>query len=446
MTRRLSGVLILLASVFCAGGLEAQTPERFILRARTELLGGVLTRHALAQLEVLRDNGETIILVDKPLDRTAEALEAEMALDLEVAGFERNRRIEVPERLSASRLTQSTAAILEALAPALPVGFFGSTVPSSYVAQPTSSILKLNQAHSMATGNTVVAVIDTGVDATHPLLRGIVVPGFDFTRNTAGLATDMLDLPQSTAAILEQSTAAILEQRRVFILNQSTAAILEQSTAAILESLPPAFGHGTMVAGLIHYVAPTARIMPLKAFHADGSSQLSDIIRAIYYAADHGAGVINMSFSTPTKSGEMARAIDYAAKRNVICVAAAGNEGQIVKMFPSADSKVLGVGAVTNLDRRSVFSNFGGTSNVRIATPGETLVTSYPGAHYAAVSGTSFSAGLTSGTVALMLQAFPGLEHSDVVDDIATGAMPISGFEDGRIDVPKAIAKSASRR
>ena len=61
--------------------------------------------------------------------------------------------------------------------------------------------------------------------------------------------------------------------------------------------LPHAFGHGTMVAGLVHVVAPTASIMPLKAFSADGSSNLFDIERAIYYAVDHGAKVINMRFS-----------------------------------------------------------------------------------------------------------------------------------------------------
>lgn len=425
----------------------AQAPPRFILRAGTDLLAGVLARHALTQSEVIRARAdETIVLVDQPLGRTAEQLEAEMELDLEVAGFERDRRVEVSERLSATRLTQSTAAILEALRATTPVGFYGSTVPAAYAAQPTWSILGLASAQSMATGNAVVAVIDTGVDAKHPLLRSVLVSGYDFTRNVAGMATDMLDLPQSTAAILEQSTAAILEQRQVFVLNQSTAAILEQSTAAILEGVPPAFGHGTMVAGLIHYVAPTARIMPLKAFHADGSSELSDILRAIYYAVDNGARVINMSFSTPTASGELSHAAAYAAKRKVICVAAAGNEDQVVKMFPSADSKVIGVGSVTNADRRSVFSNYGGTSNVRIATPGETLVTSYPAGHYAAVSGTSFSTGLTSGAVALMLQVAPGMSLSDVIDDIGTDAVPVSGFEDGRIELPNAIVKSAQRR
>src|SRR2546426_10763559 len=78
--------------------------------------------------------------------------------------------------------------------------------------------------------------------------------------------------------------------------------------------VPRTFGHGTMVAGIIHLVAPTAQIMPLKAFETDGRAHLFEILRAIYYAVDHGAKVINMSFSTEQRSAEMKRAINYAVR------------------------------------------------------------------------------------------------------------------------------------
>jgi serine protease len=81
------------------------------------------------------------------------------------------------------------------------------------------------------------------------------------------------------------------------------------------------------VAGLIHVVAPTAQIMPLKAFHADGSANLSDVIRAIYYAVDHKAKVINMSFSVSEDSPAIRDAINFASQEGVILVAAAGNSG-----------------------------------------------------------------------------------------------------------------------
>jgi len=89
------------------------------------------------------------------------------------------------------------------------------------------------------------------------------------------------------------------------------------------------------VAGLIHYVAPTAKILPLKAFNADGTARLSDIVRAIYYAVDNGARIINMSFSATESSQELMRAIAYANNRNVIVVAAAGNEGYEAVVYPA---------------------------------------------------------------------------------------------------------------
>ena len=197
-------------------------------------------------------------------------------------------------------------------------------------------IVGVPDAHArQRTGGGIVAVIDTGIDPTHPALTGAIVGGYDFTRDTAD-PSEMLDLTQSTAAILEQSTAAILERDRVSSLNQSTAAILEQSTAAILEGLPPAerppaaFGHGTMIAGLIHRVAPTARIMPLKAFRGDGSSSVFDLVRAVRYALANGARVISMSFSMSAvipESMELKKALDEAEARGVICIASAGNEG-----------------------------------------------------------------------------------------------------------------------
>src|SRR5437879_9053997 len=99
--------------------------------------------------------------------------------------------------------------------------------------------------------------------------------------------------------------------------------------------------------------------MPLKVFDADGAALLFDILRAIYYAVDHGAKVINMSFSTEQRSAELKRAINYAVSRGVICVSSAGNNGARLRVYPAAFGNVLGVGSTSNLDARSTFSNFG---------------------------------------------------------------------------------------
>ena len=85
-------------------------------------------------------------------------------------------------------------------------------------------------------------------------------------------------------------------------------AVLDQRTVAVLDgSNYSAFGHGTMTAGIVHLVAPQAKIMPLKAFSANGTGYDSDVLRAIYYAVRNGAKVMNMSFDFSTYSPELAR-------------------------------------------------------------------------------------------------------------------------------------------
>src|SRR5207237_7980178 len=99
--------------------------------------------------------------------------------------------------------------------------------------------------------------------------------------------------------------------------NQSTAAVLDQSTAAVLDGNDQyaAFGHGTMVMGVIHLVAPTAQLMPLKTFKSDGTGFLSDILRAVYYAVQINANVINMSFDIQTNSPELKKPLNYANQK-----------------------------------------------------------------------------------------------------------------------------------
>jgi hypothetical protein len=291
------------------------------------------------------------------------------------------------------------------------VQLYGTSAWTGYVQQP--AVYSTNAANAMGhvTGNGIVAVIDTGVDAGNPILAPVLVPGFDFTQNVAGFPDDLGDIDQSTAHILHQSTAHILHQSTAHImhgyqtlqLNAYSIAILDSDTASALAGtpIPNDFGHGTMVAGLIHLVAPTAKIMPLKAFNADGSAASSDIIRAIYFAVDNGAKVINMSFGLPEISDALMRAVNYAARKGVICIASVGNDGQDELLYPAAFGNVIGVASVSQQSQQSSFSNFG--FDVSIAAPGEALVTTYPGNHYAVVWGTSFSSAIAAGAAIDML-------------------------------------------
>ncbi len=170
-----------------------------------------------------------------------------------------------------------------------PFSYYGTTVWHGYVFQPANTLIRTSttqSAFSTAGSGVIVADIDTGVDPNHPVLKSSLLAGYDFTRNQSG-GSEMSDVSQSTVAVLDGDGVQTAQ------VSQSTVAVLDQSTVAVLDGNPEyaAFGHGTMTAGIIHMVAPQAKILPLKAFQADGSGYNSDILRAIYYAVGHGAKV-----------------------------------------------------------------------------------------------------------------------------------------------------------
>jgi len=198
---------------------------------------------------------------------------------------------------------------------------------NSYANQPAAGVVNLQSAQNTfhVFGAVIVADIDTGVDPSHTALKDVLLPGYDFTRNQVG-GSEMNDLPR-----ISRRPPALQHARHRRKSISPTAAVLDQSTAAVLDnpnSNLSAFGHGTMVMGVIHLVAPTAQLLPLKAFHSDGTANLSDVLRAIYYAVQNNANVINMSFDTQTASTELANALAYATQLGVISAASAGNEGQ----------------------------------------------------------------------------------------------------------------------
>jgi subtilisin family serine protease len=327
----------------------------------------------------------------------------------------------------------STPAPPAALYDSAPVNYFGTTVRNGYVSQPASQIVGIANAQNQfkVDGYGIVAVIDTGVDPNHPVLMPVLMPGYDFTRNRDS-ADEKADVSQSTAAVVDGVGPAWV--------NQSTAAVVDQSTAAVVDSNKyAAYGHGTMVAGIIHLVAPKAMILPMKAFGADGSGYTSDVLRAIYKSVQQNARILNMSFSFASSSKELSNAITYANKNGVIVVAAVGNDGLKTTVYPAGYSdRVMGIASTTNSDVRSAFSNYG--SMVFVGAPGEGIVTTYPWGTYAAVWGTSFSTPFVSGTAALLLDVNSTADEGDAANAIAHAKALAGDLGNGRLDIYQAVA------
>ena len=313
-----------------------------------------------------------------------------------------------------------------------PTPYYGATVWQGYLVQPANRLIRTSTTQSTfhVTGSGVtVAVIDTGVDPANPVLKGVLVPGYDFTRNVSG-GSEMSDV--NTSPNLSSAQDGEVNQRTVAVLDQRTVAVLDGQQYA-------AFGHGTMTSGLVHLVAPQAKIMPLKAFSADGTGYLSNVLRAVYYATANHAGVMNMSFNFTNYSTELATAVKYSTSKGVISVASAGNDGQHAYVYPGALPSVINVASTSNQDTQSTFTNYG-TPPVFMAAPGEGVMSTYPWGTYAAGWGTSFSTPLVSGTAALVLGANGNCKPSNVASGLSHAKVifnPELGW--GRLDSYQAV-------
>ena len=431
--------------------------NQLVLRVAVADQASLANDYGLTVLRTLR--GDDTLL----LSRVAAGLEATQALaamagDPRLLGAEPVILASLPT-LSAASLNDSGSTIWNDLVrtdfsatPCLDrAGLLGAW--SGYSDQAAAQRIRLAEAHqaSLDCGAVTVAVIDTGVDPEHPVLVGALVDGYDFLLDQPGTASEWSVLDQSVEAILEESMRALAEQSveailegdgELVMLEASMAPVLDPTLVAGLDgsSLPLFFGHGTMVAGLIRLVAPSASIMPLRVFDGVGQGHLFDIVDAIYYAVDHGADVINMSFSMETSSRELQEALRYARAHGVVCVAAAGNQGQQTLVYPAGLAEALGVAATTNDDQLADFSNFG-SALVDLGAPGSGVISSFPGGHFAAGWGTSFSTPLVAGAAALIHDLFAGNDLASTQhrrNAVRSGSVAISGLESaigsGRLD------------
>jgi len=229
----------------------------------------------------------------------------------------------------------------------------------------------------------IVAVIDTGVNAGNPALTGKVIEGYNFYNNT----TDASGSAKGTG------------------------------------------WHGTAVAGEVINGSGGAniQIMPLQVNYGESRYLSSSaILKAIYYAADNGASVINMSFGTTAYSPLMQQAIDYATSKGVIMVAAAGNNGSNGLYYPAAYNNVIAVGATNAQGVLAGFSNYG--SYIDLIAPGwNSKVLAYNGGEMTA-NGTSFASPFIAGIAALLKSYFPKLLPNEIEAELKALAQNKDGL------------------
>jgi subtilisin family serine protease len=286
----------------------------------------------------------------------------------------------------------------------------------AYTQQWAHPMISSPAAWDLTTGSAtfIIAIVDTGVDLTHPEFQGRLVPGISYTSST----------PNDD------------------------------------------YGHGTHVAGIaaaegnngigVAGMAWKAKIMPIKVLDASGSGSYLNIAAGIDWAAEHGAQIINLSLGGSQPSATLHRAILDAHSRGVLIVASAGNCGDANNLpdncegvankpiYPAAYNEVMAVAATTSSDAIASFSNQ--NDYVNVAAPGQGIVSTSWRGGYASGSGTSQAAPFVSGLAALVWSMDPSLTAYDVKMIIESTAVDRGApaydiaFGHGRIDASAAVA------
>ena len=212
--------------------------------------------------------------------------------------------------------------------------------------------------------------------------------------------------------------------------------------------------HGTGVAGVIGAVTNNndlmagvcqCSIMALRALGSAGEGSSTNVSKAIDWAVNHGARIINLSLGTNTTIStptDMSIAINYAWSKGALVIAAAGNEGTGTLDYPASLPNVVSVAAIGPTGQRAYFSNYG--PGLSISAPGYNIITlsSNDGSHY--LSGTSLATPFVSGVAGLIWSLDPNLTNRQVWDILNRTADPVSGgspteYGVGVVDAYKAV-------
>jgi thermitase len=300
--------------------------------------------------------------------------------------------------------------------------YYSTPYPTSKygnIAQWAPQFIGADQAWDSTLGDSsiIIAIVDTGIDASHPELSGKVVLAKNFVKG---------------------------------------------------EQAPDSFGHGTHVAGIaaakinngtgIAGICGQCDLMNVKVLGADGSGSISNVASGIAYATDHGARVINLSLGGPARTTIIRDALDYALSNNALPVVAMGNSntsnvGDLAYWYSA-----LSVGALDQSGAKASFSNFGLQTDV--TAPGVAVLSTMPTypvtlttqygykMNYDALSGTSMATPAVAGLAGLILSRNPALTASQVKGMIESSAGDqasfnvTSGF--GAAHAPAAVSLATS--
>ena len=296
-----------------------------------------------------------IILLQTPLAANAEQLAQVMSRDVRLLYAELNSINENPEDGGSDRI-------------------YGWGDESTMKNQNSAQALQLDSAHRLSQGGgSLVAILDTGMQLNHTALANSVEPlGYDFVDNDLQPADEANGLDDDGDGRVDEL-----------------------------------YGHGTHVAGVVHLVAPEARLLPLRVLNSDGRGNNFRTASAIVYAAQHGADAINLSLGTSQQSLLLRDAVEEAARLGAVVVAAAGNLNTNVKQYPAAEACAIAVTSVSAVDKKSSFANYGDW--IGVVAPGEQIYSTVPINLYAAWSGTSMATPFVAGQAALLRAANPQL-------------------------------------
>ncbi len=369
-----SGIAALALSV----GFSFAAEHSLILRFEYQVtLANVLSAYDV--VEARQIPGQPIYQVNINSNLSPASLKSALNQISGLATIEDNQRGKATSLVSAAKLDQRPLLVLDD--DELPLHSATGIPQSTLTYNGLEFLLQIyaDYAWPWASGCGVkVAVIDSGIDMTHPFLQHRISPwGYDFVDGDNDPSEERIGLDSNGNGYVDE-----------------------------------AWGHGTHVAGIISMIAPGVEIIPIRVVDSDGQANLFDIIAGLEHALYEGADVINLSLSIMDYSDLLHDWILEAKRQNVLIVTSAGNENTNQVDYPASENPVL---TVTSLDinyEKSSFANFGPA--VDVSAPGENILSTHPGGYFIHRSGTSMSAPMAAAEAALILQWHPNISFNSL--------------------------------